>query len=171
MTYDGAGNILMAKQENYGIDLVTYGGFMWKEINTDKDIQCLMSAVDNFHDSCVKEIKYISGAYVNSDMSMYPINDCRLLNVVIQRQSKDLSMIELEFEGLKFIKLFPIADTYTCEITDATLFFKDGYIYWCDHDIYAEGDAKDFEGTMICALKLRWRSIDNKMGTADYYCS
>ena len=144
---------------------------MWQEISTDKDVQYFMNKVGNFHDSCVKEIRYISGAYVNADLSMYPINNARLLNVVIQRQSEDLSMIELEFEGLKFMKLFPDTDAYTCEIMNASLFFKDEFIYWCDREVPKDDDVNDFEGIMICASKLRWRPIDNKMGVADYYCS
>ena len=33
-----------------------------------------MDTVYGFHDSCLKELKYISGAYVNEKLSMIPVN-------------------------------------------------------------------------------------------------
>ncbi len=142
---------------------------MWQEISNDEEIAYFMDKVHFFHDSCIKELKYISGAYVNDDLSMHPINDARLLRVIIQRQDKDNSMIEMEFEGLKFLHLFPTDDMYTCEILDSAMFFRNGYIYWCDRADFMEIDSEDFEGTMICASKLRWRIIENGMGSAEYY--
>ncbi|MCI9642614.1 MAG: hypothetical protein HFJ98_07530 [Eubacterium sp.] len=142
---------------------------MWQEISNDREIQCFMDKVCFFHDSCIKELKYISGAYVNADLSMHPINDRRLLSVIIQRQHEDNPMIELEFEGLKFLNLFPTDDMYTCEILDSSMFFKNGYIYWCDHKDLLETDLKNLNGTIICASKLRWRPIANNMGSAEYY--
>ncbi len=71
---------------------------MWQEISNDREIQCFMDKVCFFHDSCIKELKYISGAYVNADLSMHPINDRRLLSVIIQRQHEDNPMIELSLK-------------------------------------------------------------------------
>ena len=87
---------------------------MWNEIIDDNDLRNFMERVGYFHDSCIKELKYLSGAYVNEELSMYPINDRRVLNVIIQCQFEDFSMIEMEFEGLKYLKLFPVDDKYTC---------------------------------------------------------
>ena len=39
--------------------------FMWNEISTDDDALKLMEAVCFFHDSCIKEMSYVSGAYVD----------------------------------------------------------------------------------------------------------
>lgn len=144
---------------------------MWQEINTENELLDFMNKVCCFHDSCIKELKYISGAYVNSDLSMHPVNDRRMLSIIIQRQYEDSPMIELEFEGLKFLSLFPVDDMYTCEILDSSMFFKNGLIYWCDHKILSKTDLESFEGTMICASKIRWRSIENNMGSAEYYHS
>lgn len=129
-------------------------------------MSCLsFKKVNSFHDSCIKELRYVSGAYVNPDLSMHPINDRRLLRVIIQRQFQENSVIELEFEGLKFLNLFPVDDEYTCEILDSSVYFKDGYIFWSDN----KTDAKGVEGTMICALNLRWRSIENNLASTEYY--
>ena len=144
---------------------------MWKEINDEKDIECFMEKVVFFHDSCIKEMKYLSGAYVSDDLSMYPVNDKRILNVIIQRQFEDISMIEMQFIGLKYLKLFPTDEKYTCEILDSIMLLKDDCIYWCDCGDVSENDFEDYKGTIICASKLRWRVIENRMGEADFYIS
>lgn len=142
---------------------------MWNEIVDENDLKCFMDKVSCFHDSCIKELRYISGAYVDEDLSMYPLNDKRILNIIIQRQFKDLSMIEMQFIGLKYLKLYPITEEYTCEILDSTMLFKDNSIYWLDGNDISETDFEEYEGTLICASKLRWRCIDNKMGKEDFY--
>lgn len=116
-------------------------------------------------------MKYLSGAYVDEKLSMYPINDLRILRVIIQRQFCDDSMVELEFSGLKFLKLFPCDDEYTCEILDSTMIMHDDNIYWCDSGGVSEKDLFSYKGTMICASKLRWRSVDGNMGQKEFYIS
>ncbi len=144
---------------------------MWHEIKNKDDIESFMDMVYCFHDSCIKEIKYLSGAYVEKDLAMYPVNDRRVLKVVIQRQFEDNSMIEMELEGLKRFQLMPCDDEYTCEILDSTMAFKDGCIYWCDCGGISEKDLDEYDGTIICASKLRWRSVDDCMGKREFYTS
>ena len=142
---------------------------MWNEIIDEKDIQDFMKKVGFFHDSCIKEMRYYSGAYVDDNLAMYPINDKRTLNVVIQRQFEELSMIELQFVGLKQLNLFPTDEDYTCEILDSKMFIKDGCICWCDCEAISENDLEDYGGTLICASKLRWRAIQSKLGQEEFY--
>ncbi len=144
---------------------------MWNEIIDNNDITKFMNNFYCFHDSCIKELKYLSGAYVDEDLSMYPINDRRILKVIIQRQFEDTSMIELEFEGLRYLKLFPIDNKYTCEILDSTIILKNDCIYWCDCGGLSETDLENYDGTIICASKLRWRAIDKCMGQKEFYLS
>lgn len=144
---------------------------MWNTIDDYNDIENFMNVVNSFHDSCIKELKYLSGAYVDETLSMHPINDRRLLRIVIQRQFKDNPMIEMEFEGLKYLKLFPVNDAYTCEILDSTLIIKNDSIYWCDSAGLSEADFDNYDGTIICASKLRWRSIEDCMGNKEFYQS
>lgn len=40
---------------------------MWNEITTEKELNNFLDVMCYFHDSCLKEIKYISGAYVNEN--------------------------------------------------------------------------------------------------------
>lgn len=144
---------------------------MWEIISNHDEILGFMEKVCCFHDSCIKEISYTSGAYVDVNLSMYPLNDRRVLRVVIQRQCEEDSMIEMEFQGLKYFKLLPVDESYTCEILDSTMIMKDGNIYWCDCGDLSESDLDDYTGTLICASKLRWRSIEDHMGEKEFYHS
>ena len=89
---------------------------MWNEINDEIDIKEFMDRFSCFHDSCIKEIKYVSGAYINNQRAMHPINDVRTLSVIVQRQYADISMLEMEFQDLKFLKLTPHDSNYTFEL-------------------------------------------------------
>lgn len=142
---------------------------MWNEIFNDSEIDKFMKKVCWFHDSCIKEIKYISGAYVNKELSMYPLNNRRILNIIIQRQFDELSTIEMEFVGLNFLKLFPTDENYTCEIIDASMFRKGNCIFWCDQGGVTEADLEKYEGTIICASKLRWRALEKPIGNEEYF--
>ena len=142
---------------------------MWNEISNENDLKKFMDVHYGFHDSCLKELKYISGAYVNKDLSMHPINDKRFLKMIIQRQFRNSSTIELEFIGLKYLRLYPNEENYTCEIFGITMFFKNDCIYWCDCDNLLETDLENYEGTIICASKVRWRVVEDYLGSEEVY--
>lgn len=133
---------------------------MWNSVNNNNDLAVLMETLGDFHDSCVKEMRYISGAYVNADLSMYAVNDKRILKVIIQRQYENPSAIEMEFKGLKYLKLRPNDENYTCEILDATMMLKDDCVIWCDCGGLSEADIESYEGTVICASELRWKATE-----------
>lgn len=142
---------------------------MWNDIANENDLNNFMDAMYGFHDSCIKEIKYISGAYVNEKLSMSPVNSKRILSVIIQRQFEDLSAIEMQFAGLKYLNLFPNDENYTCEILDATMIIKEDRIYWCDCGGLSEKDIESYTGTTICASKARWRAADEYLGAKEIY--
>lgn len=144
---------------------------MWNEIANDKDLNSFMDTMYGFHDSCLKEIKYISGAYVNEKLSMHPVNNQRVLSMIIQRQFENPSVIEMQFMGLKYLKLFPDDENYTCEILDATMILKDDCIYWCDCGEISEEDVESYTGTTICASRVRWRAADEYIGSKEIYTS
>lgn len=127
---------------------------MWKELRTQHEIDNFMKEIIGFHDSCIKEIKYSSGAYVETNLSMSPVNTKRTLTVLIQRQFEDISALELEFSELEYISMYPVKQDYTCEILDASFFVKDGLIYWCDNGDVNEDDIHNYKGTVICSKKF-----------------
>ena len=144
---------------------------MWNEIANEEDLLIFMKSMNFFHDSCIKELKYTSGAYVDEKLFMYPVNDQRTLKVVFQRQYEEYPMIELEFEGLKYLKLFPVDDQYTCEILDSTLILKNNCVYWADCGEIDREKIENYSGTIICASKLRWRSINGFFGKETFFNS
>lgn len=139
---------------------------MWKELRTQHEIDNFMKEIIGFHDSCIKEIKYSSGAYVETNLSMSPVNTKRTLTVLIQRQFEDISALELEY-----ISMYPVKQDYTCEILNASFFVKDGLIYWCDNGDVKEDDIHNYKGTVICSKKVRWRNASELIGKRDFYKS
>ncbi len=130
---------------------------MYHEIKTKQDIhQFMHETVYYFHDSCIKEMHYVSGAYM-TEKGMYPLNDKRILRVTIQTAIAGIEDVELEFSDLVYLKLFPLDEHYTCEIFGASLFLKDGCFIFCENDDIPLEDVEDYEGIVICAKKLRWR--------------
>jgi len=143
---------------------------MWNEIVNENDLTDFMDLHYKFHDSCIKEMKYISGAYANEKI-MHPINDQRILKMIVQGKFKKSDVIELEFVGLKYLKLLPSDENYTCEILEASMILKEDYIFWCDCGGLSEGDLENYTGTMICASKIRWRAADEYIGSKEAYVS
>ena len=142
---------------------------MWQDLETNADLQGFMREMSHFHDGCVKEIAYLSGAYVDAELSMHPFNDRRILRVLIQRQIEPHAMVEMEFGGLKYLRLLPVdAERFTCEISGSSLFLKDGLIYWSDEPDIIEAELDD-DATVVCAKTLRWRPIEGHMGSAVFY--
>ena len=44
---------------------------MWNEIINNKTLKEFNEKLSYFHDSCIKEIHYLSGAYVDERLDMY----------------------------------------------------------------------------------------------------
>lgn len=142
---------------------------MWNEINNESDLNTFCESVGYFHDSCIKEMIYKSGAYVEKNLSMMPINRERKLNVVIQRQYNDPSVVELEFTGLVKMNLIPNPENKTCEMLGVTMEFRDGFIYFLDDFNFPDDDFEKYTGTLICAEKLRWRAVNQYLGEGDEF--
>ncbi|HIT34020.1 MAG TPA: hypothetical protein IAC31_05265 [Candidatus Faecousia intestinigallinarum] len=143
----------------------------WREISSAAQAEAFVRQVAGFHDSCVKELHYLSGAYVNADLAMHPVNESRRLRMVMQQQNGALPAYEMEFSRLLWLKLAPSDEAYTCEILDASLFFQEGQIYWCDCGGLGVEDLTAYSGTVICAEALRWRPLAGALGSAPQYTS
>lgn len=102
-------------------------------INSKRDIEKLMEEYNYFHDSCISEISYESGANVNEDLSMHPINDKRILKVVFQRQENPRNL-EIKFNKLIRLNLAPESEECDCIIFGSTMEIKDGNIYWINEE-------------------------------------
>ena len=146
---------------------------MWNEIKTNEDIAAFMKKVLHFHDSCIKEIRYISGAYVKENLAMLPSNTLREVEIIFQRQWEDPTALVLKFTGVDVLHLIPYdPDKYTCEIFSASMFIKNGKLYWAQDEPDPD-KIEEFDETWICAEKVFWKDIsgclgDKRVYTADY---
>ena len=145
--------IMILKGDNY----------MWNIISGIEEVTNFMKKMNCFHDSCIKEIKYTSGSYVDKDFSMYPINDERTLRMIIERQDQDNAIIEMEFKDLIYIKMYPIDEKNTSEILDVNIFVDNDKIIWCDNGDVSLDSINNYQGTVICAKYLRWRKLNNDL--------
>ena len=68
---------------------------MWNEIKNESDTKMFVNRVYGFHDSCIKELNYISGAYVAEDFGMHPLNTQKCLKLIIQSQMETVGTIEM----------------------------------------------------------------------------
>ena len=141
---------------------------MWTEIRTEQDIDSFMVQFNYFHDSCIKEIRYISGAYVDLDLSMHAVNDNRNLRMIIQRQDINPTTIELEFSGLLKLNLEPVGEQYSCELLENTMFIENELVYWGDSDGFAS-KRDNYHGTWLCSKKAKWRIADEYTGKEETY--
>ena len=131
----------------------------WNEILNEQALAEFAALTGHFHDGCVKELRYVSGAYVAPNLNMFPLNDRRVLRMVIQCQSKEHPVIELEFAGLKSLSLSPVGTDYTCEISKAVMRMEDGCFCWRD-----DGE------TTVRAEKVRWRLLgEDCLGDKEIY--
>ena len=140
----------------------------WIDIHNEADLNQLLETYGGFHDSCLKELRYVSGAYVRDNLWMHPFNDQRKLYLLMQRQSESNSVLELEFSGLVQMNLQPNDENYTCEILDVSMFLEDGKIWWGDSSWF-QTEREKYDGTWLCAKQVRWRILENGLGNRELY--
>lgn len=127
---------------------------MWKQVKTKSDIEELIFESQNFHDCCLHSMEYSSGAYVNKDGSMYPINSSRILTMQMHQQGSPAKVLQLRFEGLQALVLSPTSPDYTCELLE-------GYVILQNDEIILSSDGLDVgtkeQRLFIRASQLRWK--------------
>ena len=145
----------------------------WHDIQTEEDIAFLMSTYGDFHDACIVSLNYQSGAFVDKKRSMwFGDADDRRLSVIFQCQWEPRT-IELQFLGLRQMRIVGWQDNYLCDISSAHLAFYDRLlpgepkrvIVWSDRDWF---DVEDIDNmihepaeTYIVANTLRWRIVED----------
>ena len=55
----------------------------WNYIETKEDAEYLLGKASGFHDSVLKELNYVSGAYVDCNNNMLPTNNLRKISLCI----------------------------------------------------------------------------------------
>lgn len=133
-------------------------------IKNDNDILKLMEDYNYFHDSCIKELHYLSGGWVGEDLAMSPFNVQRKISIIFQRQGRPNSVIELVFLGVNKLNLEPRDEKYDCIILGASLKIVNDLIYWSEYDDCNENNLANEEGTWISASQVMWRVLPDALG-------
>ena len=139
------------------------------EINTNCDIELLMNEFGWFHDSCIKEMVYISGGYVEENGAMYPFDSVKCVIIVFQSQDAKYRTIEVKFEGVEQMNLVPKQDDYDNIIYEASLIKNNGLFYWAEWCNFKVNDSNNTSGTWISSKKISWRPIEFKKGKHPIY--
>ena len=145
----------------------------WHEIKSTADIDALLDQYGGFHDSCLVELYYRSGAYVDKDNAM----------VCEPRASYEMHMVfhsqwyknplELCFNGVRKFNIVGFQDNYFCEILDCYLAIHtdlikgrdDPLIVWADdygfspYQVRQERLMLEPDTTYVVAHNLKWRFI------------
>ena len=127
----------------------------WCYVETQEDVDALMHETHGFHDSVLKNLEYVSGAYVSEDKSMYPVNSLRALKMTFESQWTET--IELVFEGLVALNLRPSDDNFDAIIFSASILLKDETVFFVDDEMEKENLQTDC--TCVKAYSLRWRIL------------
>ncbi len=140
----------------------------WHRITSQHDIDELMQVFNGFRHCVLTEMDYVSGAYVQPALAMYPINAKRRLRFVFQRQDTKLPAIELVFDELERLNLIPASSNCTAEIAGVLFKFQNGKLYWSDNedfDINLIGrDPVINKGSWLMAKKAQWRTLEHHLG-------
>ena len=143
----------------------------WHNIETESDIEFLMSTYGGFHDSCIVSLSFQSGAFVGDVRAMdFGDAESRKLPMIFQCQW-DPKTIELQVCGLRQMHLVGWQDNYYCNILEAYLAFYDNLlpgnpkrvIVWSDTDWFdvsnIDNSIHEPADTYIVANSMRWRII------------
>ena len=143
----------------------------WYNVETQKDIEQLMSTYGDFHDACIVSTSFQSGAFVDDEHTMhFGSPEEHILSVVFHCQWEP-KIIELQFIGLRKLHLVGWQDNYLCDILEAYLSFHDNLlpgkpnrvIVWSNDSYFdvakVSNAIQEPEDTYIIANALRWRII------------
>lgn len=144
----------------------------WYNIETQDDIEHLMTTYGDFHDACIVSLNFQTGVFVDDKMTMhFGSAEEKILSVTFQRQWNPKT-IELQFSGLRQIHLIGWQDNYLNDILCAYLAFHNDLlpgtpkrvIVWSDTDYFdvtkIDNSIHEPADTYIVANALKWRIVD-----------
>ncbi len=138
----------------------------WQALQTQTQLEELMSLFGNFHDSCVREMHAVTGHYV--DESLYMTVEWRTtVHVLIQRQYRRLSAIHLRIEEVVGLRLSAPPPDYENIILGAAFFVQNGVFYWADNAAWTPESSG--ETTWVAARKVYWRDASDWIGAGLRY--
>ncbi|MCP2041972.1 hypothetical protein L1281_002590 [Neisseria sp. HSC-16F19] len=125
---------------------------MWNIIQSEKDIEVFMEAVNYFHDSCIVRANLQTGTYVDDELAMV-MNTKPYAYITYQRQCERYKTFELEL-GMVLHLHFNFDLLMTLEIIEAYFEKKENLFYW-----YSDCNHPDENIWFVCQT-IRWRAIE-----------
>jgi hypothetical protein len=148
---------------------------IWHEINSQIEIDYLMQTYGGFHDSCITELHYVSGADIDESLSMrFGNSKDKKLSVILKRQWKPIK-IELYFEGMRKMNIAGWQKNYISEILDCYLKLHNdlvkgdcvNLVVWADDEgfdpkgIIGSDILEEPMSTYIISERLKWRLLED----------
>ena len=148
----------------------------WYEVKEQKDIDYLLKKYCGFHDSCLVELNYKSGAYVDKERSMcLGKSEERGLHMIFQSQCTE-TVLELCFTNVKKFHVAGWQEHYSCDIFDCYLEIcndlimgrDDNLIVWADNECFNPREEveryilNEPMTTYVIASNLKWRYLSNR---------
>ena len=128
----------------------------WIKLETQDNINNLMNDFYEFHDSCIKECSYITGMYVDEKKNM---GQDSTSSIKLLYQSQLCNSIEICFEDIKEVNIHTYDNNnYFNNISDATFFIEDGFIYWANILDWDKSNDNN-EITYIICKKAKYRKV------------
>ena len=145
----------------------------WNAIHSKRDIQNLLEAYGGFHDACLVDVFYRSGARVTDQNAMVfgPSDDHVMFMTFHSQWHKE--PLELCFTGVKRCNIVGFQSNYSSEILDCYLAFHtdlitghdDPLIVWADYagfSPYSDSESaflSEPATTYVVAEKMKWRFV------------
>ena len=132
----------------------------WNYVTTQAEADSLLEQAEDFHDSVLVELRYISGSGKTDRGIRIPDH---IRQVTMLFHSDWCPPLELVFEAVKALDLRPAGNNVRSALMEATLRVRDAAVFFCDGD--DEGNEAAYPGTKILAYSLRWRFLPEESST------
>ena len=144
----------------------------WKPLTSQADCDALMKLFGGFHDGCIREAHVWTETSVDAALGMScPSHLDTRIQLLIQRQWKAPSAIELLFEQVVTFHLQPSADNYDSIIFSAEMLCRDDTFYWADLGGWLPESPSSNDATWVAAKSVSWRDASEWMGSDLHYGS
>lgn len=150
------GRVSTKGYEKQMLDSNAYRLKEWNYVENQQDIDFILEQTASFHDSVLKELKYISGSYVDDKNHMVCADSVK--QVTMRFDSQWCRPIEMIFEGVIGLNLRPCQDNYSSNLYEVSLFRHNETVFFFDSQI--DNIDKSYDGTWIESYNLRWRFCD-----------
>lgn len=127
----------------------------WNYIETDDDINELMTAYSGFHDAVIKELSYISGEYFDKDEGVMYLEQAGAKQVKVVFNSDWADELEMVLLAPRIVHLIPGEENCFSDIMYASLILKDTMVYFFDSEQESVDDT--FGGTYFKSMGMMWR--------------